>query len=148
MQGAQVGLQGVAGAQAGYGLTNQASANMANMGTQQLAAQNSIYNTQNQIGGQQQTQQQNALNQQYQDFLDQKNYPYKQLAFQSDMLRGLPLSQASGQMYSAPPSMAATAAGLGTAAIGASKLMAKGGKVKAKKQRPAGLAELAISRMA
>jgi hypothetical protein len=117
------------------------------MGTQQLAAQNSIYNTQNQIGGQQQTQQQNALNQQYQDFLDQKNYPYKQLAFQSDMLRGLPLSQSSNQIYSAPQSPLTQVAGAGLVAKGLGAF-AKGGKVKVKKQRPAGLAELAISRMA
>jgi hypothetical protein len=147
MQGAQIGLQGVAGAQAGYGITNQASANMANMGTQQLAAQNSIYNTQNQIGGQQQAQQQAALNQQYQDFLNQRNYPYQQLAFQSDMLRGLPLSQTASQMYAAPQSALTQVAGGALVAKGLGAF-AKGGRVKAKKQRPAGLAELAISKMA
>jgi hypothetical protein len=69
------------------------------------------------------------------------------LGFMSDMLRGLPLSQSSSQIYQAPPSALSTAAGLGTAALGASKLglFAKGGAVT---QRPAGLAELAISRMA
>ena len=65
------------------------------------------------------------------------------------MLRGLPMSQSTNQMFQAPPSAAATAAGLGTAAIGAAQLMrAKGGAIKEKKQRPAGLAELAISKMA
>jgi hypothetical protein len=65
----------------------------------------------------------------------------------SDMVRGLPLSQSSSQMYQQPPSMVSQLAGLGTAAYGASKLMAKGGSVN-DAQRPAGLAELAISRMA
>jgi hypothetical protein len=64
----------------------------------------------------------------------------------SDMLRGLPMSQSTNQMFQAPVSTAATVAGLGTAAYGASKL-AKGGKVK-DTRRPAGLAELAISKMA
>jgi len=69
------------------------------------------------------------------------------LGFQSDMLRGLPLSQSSSQIYQAPPSNLSTAVGLGTAALGASRLgmFAGGGAVT---QRPAGLAELAISRMA
>jgi hypothetical protein len=108
-----------------------------------------MLNAQNTMGGQQQAQQQAALTQQYQDFLTQKQAPYQQLSYQSDMLRGLPMSQSTNQMFQAPPSAAATAAGLGTAAIGAAQLMrAKGGAIKEKKQRPAGLAELAISKMA
>jgi hypothetical protein len=106
-----------------------------------------INKLQQSYGTQQQQQEQNILSQQYQDFLNQQNYPYKQLGFQSDMLRGLPLSQSSSQIYQAPPSALSTAAGLGTAAYGASRLgmFAGGGAVT---QRPAGLAELAISRMA
>jgi hypothetical protein len=78
--------------------------------------------------------------------LNQQNYPYKQLGFMSDMLRGLPLSQASQQIYQQQPSALTQLAGLGTAAYGVSR-MAEGGKVKENK-RGAGLAELAISRMA
>jgi hypothetical protein len=97
----------------------------------------------------QQAQQQQALTQQYQDFLTQKQYPYQQLSYMSDMLRGLPMTQATQQLFQAPPSATSTMAGLGTAALGASQLMkAKGGSIKEKKQRPAGLAELAISKMA
>ena len=62
----------------------------------------------------------------------------------SDMIRGLPLTQQSQTMYQQPPSMISQAAGLGTAALGASKLFAKGGSVS---DRPAGLAELAIHNM-
>jgi hypothetical protein len=54
----------------------------------------------------------------YQDFLKQKNYPYQQLAFMSDMLRGLPLSQSAQQVYSAPPNMGSQLGGLGMSALG------------------------------
>jgi len=138
--GAGLGLQGLQTAISGAG-------QLGSLGGQQFAQGMDINKLQQSYGTQQQQQEQNIQSQQYQDFLNQQNYPYKQLGFMSDMLRGLPLSQASQQMYQAPPSALSTAAGLGTAALGASKLglFAKGGAVT---QRPAGLAELAISRMA
>jgi len=63
----------------------------------------------------------------------------------SDMLRGLPLTQTSASIYQPAPSMGSQLIGAGTALAGASKLFAKGGSVNS---RPAGLAELALSRMA
>jgi hypothetical protein len=87
---------------------------------------------------------QNVLNNQSQDYLNYHNYPYKQFGFMSYMLRGLPLTQQSGTVYQTPPSMMSQVAGLGTAALGASKLFAKGGAVS---DRPAGLAELALYNM-
>jgi hypothetical protein len=69
-------------------------------------------------GAVQQAQGQQALDLAYQDFIQQKQYPYQQLAFQSDMLRGLPLSQAAQQQYTAPPSMMSQLGGLGTTALG------------------------------
>jgi len=138
--GAGLGLQGLQTALQGAGQMGQ-------LGGQQFAQGMDINKLQQSYGTQQQQQEQNILSQQYQDFLNQQNYPYKQLGFMSDMLRGLPLSQSSSQIYQAPPSALSTAAGLGTAALGASRLgmFAGGGAVT---QRPAGLAELAISRMA
>ena len=138
--GAGLGLQGLQTALQGAGQMGQ-------LGGQQFAQGMDINKLQQSYGTQQQQQEQNIMSQKYQDFLNQQNYPYKQLGFMSDMLRGLPLSQSSSQIYQAPPSALSTAAGLGTAALGASKLglFAKGGAVT---QRPAGLAELAISRMA
>jgi hypothetical protein len=67
------------------------------------------------------------LNNQYQDFQSYQNYPYKQLGFMSDMLRGLPLTQQSSSIYQAPPSTAQNVASLGLGAAGISKLMANGG---------------------
>jgi hypothetical protein len=135
--GAGLGLQGLQAA-------NQSAANLANIGQTQYGQNMGLLSMQNQFGGQQQGQVQNILNNQYQDYLNYQNYPYKQLGFMSDMIRGLPLTQQSSTMYQAPPSMVSQVAGLGTAALGASKLFAKGGSVN---DRPAGLAELAIYNM-
>ena len=97
---------------------------------------------------QQQGQMQNELNTEYQDFLNYQNYPYKQLGFMSDMIRGLPLTQQSSSMYQQPPSMVSQVAGLGGAALTGAKLFgAKGGATGDLERRPAGLAELAIHNM-
>lgn len=123
-----------------------AAGQLGQLGQNQYAQNLGINQLQQATGATEQAQQQAALTQQYNDFMAQKQYPYQQLSYMSDMLRGLPMSQTTNSMFQAPVSTAATVAGLGTAAYGASK-MAKGGKVK-EKQRPAGLAELAISKMA
>ena len=137
--GAGLGLQGLQAA-------NQSAANLANIGQTQYGQNMGLLSMQNQFGGQQQGQVQNILNNQYQDYLNAQNYPYKQMGFMSDMIRGLPLTQQSQTMYQQPPSMISQAAGLGTAAIGASKLgmFAGGGSVN---DQPAGLADLAIYNM-
>ena len=135
--GAGLGLQGMQAA-------NQSAANLANIGQTQYGQNMGLLSLQNQFGTQQQGQVQNILNNQYQDYLNAQNYPYKQMGFMSDMIRGLPLTQQSQTMNQAAPSMISQAAGLGTAALGASKLFAEGGAVN---DRPAGLAELAIYNM-
>jgi hypothetical protein len=60
------------------------------------------------------------------------------------------LSQTSSTMYQAAPSTMSQVAGLGTAAYGLSKMAgaAKGGSTKDIRKRGAGLAELALARMA
>jgi hypothetical protein len=146
--GAGLGLQGL---QTGL----QASGALGNLGATQFGQQAQALGLQGQMGGVQQQQQQNVLNQQYQDFLNQKQYPYQQLGFMSDMLRGLPLAQTTSATYS-NPSMLSQVAGLGTAAAGAYGMYKGLGGGKAggtteeisKRGRPAGLAELAIYNMA
>jgi hypothetical protein len=135
--GAGLGLQGMQTALSG-------AKSLADIGQTQYGQNMGLLSLQNQFGGQQQQQVQNALNTEYQDFLNAQNYPYKQLGFMSDMLRGLPLTQQSQAMYAPPPSAVSQVAGLGTAALGASRLFAKGGSVS---DRPAGLAELAVYNM-
>lgn len=139
--GAGLGLQGLQTA-------NTAAQNLANIGQTQYGQNVGLLNLQNQLGGQQQQQTQNILNNQYQDFLNYQNYPYKQLGFMSDMLRGLPLTQQSSTVYAPPPSMVSQVAGLGGAALTGAKLFgAKGGATKDLEERPAGLAELAVYNM-
>jgi hypothetical protein len=88
---------------------------------------------QQQVGAQQQALQQQGLTQGYQDFLNQQNYPYKQLGFMSDLIRGLPLGQQStAQVYQPPGSLAGQVAGIGMGAYGLSRAFggfAEGGEV-------------------
>jgi len=118
LQGLQTGLQG---AQA-----------LGALGGQQFQQGMDINKLQQQVGATQQTAQQQQLDIAYQDFLRQKNYPYTQLAFMSDLLRGsgVPLSQAAQQIYQAPPSPISQIAGLGLGAYGLSRMMKDGGEVK------------------
>ena len=134
--GAGLGLQGLQTAMTG-------AKSLADIGQTQYGQNLGLLDVQNRFGAQQQQQMQNALNTEYQDFLNFQNYPYKQLGFMSDMIRGLPLTQQSQTMYAQPPSMLQQAAGLGITgkALGA---FAEGGSVD---ERPAGLADLAIYRM-
>jgi hypothetical protein len=134
--GAGLGLQGLQTA-------NQAAQNLANIGQTQYGQNMGINQMQNQYGLQQQQQQQNILNNQYQDFLNYQNAPYKQMGFMSDILRGLPLTQQSASMYQTPPSFGSQLIGAGTTAAGIA-LRAKGGSVG---EQPAGLVDLALSRM-
>jgi hypothetical protein len=135
MQGAQVGLQGVSGAQAGYGLANQAASNLANIGTQQLAGQTGILGLQNQIGGQQQQQEQQYINQAIQNYAQAQEAPMQSFNQFNSLLRGYALPGTTQTQYQAAPPIANQLAGFGTAAIGASQLSnvlgkKKGGTVK------------------
>jgi hypothetical protein len=77
---------------------------------------------QNQYGLQQQAQMQTDINNKYQDFLNYQNYPYKQLGFMSDIIRGVPLTSTGSSVYTAPPSTAQNIASLGLGVAGVSKL--------------------------
>jgi len=147
--GAGLGLQGLQTALTG-------ASTLGNLGNTQYNQNMGINQMQNQLGAQQQQQVQSDLNNQYQDFLGSQNYPYKQIGFMSDILRGAPTTNAGSTMYNyqAPPSMLSQIGGAGAAAIGAFGLKAKGGMVGryAKgglvKSRPQGLVALAIHSMA
>jgi hypothetical protein len=143
--GAGLGLQGIqAGAQGAQMLFDQGK---------DAAATQQLFGTQQQQGVQ------DILSQRYQDFINQQNYPYKQLGFFSDIVRGtgqLSSGASGATVYQPPPSTVSQLAGLGTAALGLSNLSKtlgnkKGGRVSEAKIRKhnkaAGLAELAISRI-
>jgi hypothetical protein len=139
--GAGLGLQGLQTALSG-------AKSLADIGNTQYGQNVGLLNIQNQFGGQQQQQMQNALNTEYQDYLNAQNYPYKQLGFMSDMLRGLPLTQQSSAMYGQAPSAVSQIAGLGGAALTGAKLFgAKGGATGDLERRPAGLADLTLYQM-
>jgi hypothetical protein len=128
IQGAQAGMQGVQGAVgagqyglSGLGMAGSAGSTLGALGQTQFGQQQAINQSQMQAGAQQQALQQQGLNVAYQQYQDQMNYPYKQLAFQSDMLRGLPLSQSSQNVYQAAPPMSQQLMGMGLGAAGFSK---------------------------
>jgi hypothetical protein len=112
-----------------------------------------INQLQNQYGTQQQQLEQAKINQQIQDYATAQQYPMLQLANMNALTRGLPMQSATTQIYQAAPSTASQLAGLGLTGYGLSQLggsttaKAQGGQIK-EKTRPAGLAELALSKMA
>ena len=149
--GAGLGLQGMQTALTG-------ASTLGNLGNTQYNQNMGINQMQNQLGAQQQQQVQSGLNNQYQDFQSAQNYPYKQIGFMSDILRGAPTTNAGSTMYNyqAPPSLMSQIGGLGATALGEFGAFnkanggmvgsyAKGGLVKSK---PQGLVALAIHSMA
>lgn len=119
--GAGLGMQGLQTALQGAG-------QLGALGGQQFQQGMDINKLQNAYGGQQQALQQQGLTQAYEDFQNQQNYPYKQLGFMSDMVRGLPLGQQTTKtMYEPNPGMAQQIGALGMGAYGLSKFMADGG---------------------
>jgi hypothetical protein len=81
MQGLQTGLQ--------------AAGQLGQLGGQQFQQGMDINKLQNVYGGQQQQQAQRPLDMAYQDFLNQQNYPYKQLGYMSDLVNSQPSCQLS-----------------------------------------------------
>lgn len=140
MQGAQAGLQGVQTATgagqyglAGLGQATQAASTLGNIGSQKLAAETGILNTQSQMGAQQQALEQQKINQAIQDYATAQQYPMMQLGQLSALLRGLPLQQATTQSYQAAPSALSQMSGLGlTGAAMYGLAKKKGGKIKEK----------------
>jgi hypothetical protein len=103
--GAGLGMQG-------FGQANQAAQNLGALGMQNYQQNMGIAQAQALGGAQVQAQEQQELSQNYQDFLNQQNYPYKQLGFMSDLIRGTPTSGGAATMYQAPPSAQSQTVGL------------------------------------
>jgi hypothetical protein len=118
--GAGLGLQGLQTALTGANTLGQ-------LGQQQYQQGMGINALQNQYGLQQQAQMQKEIDTKYGDYMAAQNYPYKQLSFMSDIIRGVPLTQTGSSIYQAPPSTAQNITALGLGAAGISKLMANGG---------------------
>jgi hypothetical protein len=110
--GANLGLQGLAGASQTAGMLGQ-------LGGAQQQADIARLGLQNQLGGQQQQFQQGIINQAIQDYATQQQYPFMQLSTMSNLLRGLPMQAMTTQGYQAAPSAISQLGGLGATALGA-----------------------------
>jgi hypothetical protein len=135
--GSQLGLQGL---QAGIGASGQAAqtgATLGQLGIGQQQTDLARLGAQEQFGALGQREQQAALDLAYQDFLAQQRYPYSQLGFMSDILRGSGNLAGTGgtALYQAPPSTGSQLLGLASTlggaylAGGAPKLFKEGGEV-------------------
>lgn len=132
MQGAGMGLQGVGAQQAGYGLAGQMAGTLGNIGNTQLANQMGLLGFQNQIGGQQQNQMQQYINNAINNYAQAQQQPLQNLNAFNALLRGYAIPGQTTTQYQAAPSGISQLAGLGTAAYGLNSLMKKkGGVIKA-----------------
>ena len=121
--GAGLGMQGL-------GLANQSASNLGALGQTQYGQNMGITGLQNQFGLQQQQQAQNIANTKYEDFQNAQNYPFKQMGFMSDIVRGLPTSTTASTMFQSAPTAIQNLTSLGLGAAGISSLMkAEGGTV-------------------
>jgi thiamine monophosphate synthase len=169
-QNAQLAAQyGLAGLQAGeqsrqfganlglQGLQQQlaAAGQLGGLGQTQFGQEMGILEAQQRAGALQQQREQTQLDAAYQQFLAQKQYPYQQLGFMSDILRGVPATTSAQQLYQAPATPVNQLASLGLGAYGVNQLFGgsgkkKGGVIKKYKKggvvkaSGAGLGELAI----
>ena len=146
--GANLGLQGL-------GLAGQMGAQLGQIGQTAFGQDLSALQAQQQAGALQQQREQTQLDAAYQQFLAQKQYPYQQLGFMSDILRGIPATTSAQQLYQAPATPVNQLASLGLGAYGVNQLFGgsgkkKGGVIKKYKKggvvkaSGAGLGELAI----
>jgi len=136
--GGSLGLQGLQTALQGAGQLGQ-------FGQQEFGQQKDILGLQSQFGGQQRQYEQQLRDAEAQNFAAQQRYPYQQLEFMSNILRGTPMGTVQS-MYQPPPNPLSQLAGAGTALYGASRagMFAEGGEVKA---AGGGLMDLAVAEM-
>jgi hypothetical protein len=118
--GSELGLRGFQTGITGAGQAAQAGQALGQIGSAQQQADLARLQAQEQFGGLTQQQQQQALDMAYQDFLSQQQYPYKQLGFMSDLLRGSANLAGTGgkTIYEAPPSTTQNLMQLGLGGLG------------------------------
>ena len=146
-----VGLKGLEAALA-------ASGRLGDLGTAEFSQEIDTLGAQQKAGAQRQTQDQSKLQTDYEEFLKQNKYPYEQLEFMSNIMRGTPYGTTSST-YTPGPSAGQQLLGLGTS-LGGAYLMGPaggaaatnffkrgkdGGMMTTKKMKSGGLSELAIS---
>jgi hypothetical protein len=113
--GANLGLQGLQTALTGAG-------QLAQIGKDTQATDIARLQAQQAVAGAEQSQRQKALDMAYQDFLAQREFPYRQLEFYNAMLRGLPVkADTTSSSYQAQPNVAQQVLGYGIPALALSK---------------------------
>ena len=135
-----------------------ASGRLGELGTAGFSQEVDTLGALQKAGAQRQTQEQSKLQTDYEEYLKGKKYPYEQLEFMSNIMRGTPYGTTSST-YTPGPSAGQQMLGLGTSLAGAylmgpaggaaaSKAFGfnkKGGLISTKKMKSGGLSELAIS---
>jgi len=101
----------------GLGQAGASAGTLGQLGQTQFGQEQAANQAMVSAGTQQQALQQKGLDAAYQQYQAQLNYPYQQIGFMSDLLRGLPLTQQSQSIYQ-NPSMISQATGLGLAGYG------------------------------
>ena len=114
--GADLGLRGA-------GQATASGATLGQLGQTQFGQEEAAMRAQAAAGGQRQALEQERLTQDYQDFLNQRNYQKQNVAFMADVLRGAPMQQATQATYQAQPGMAAQLGQIGLGAYGINQLM-------------------------
>lgn len=111
--GTEAGLRGAA-----TGI--QGAQVMGQLGTAQQQTGLDLARAQETFGGLEQGEKQRALDLAYQDFLAQQQYPYKQIGFMSDLMRGSANLAGTGAktVYEAPPSQLSQIVGPGLLGLG------------------------------
>jgi hypothetical protein len=115
IQGAQTALQG--------------ANTLGQLGQQQFGQQMDITQQQNNFGNQQQQNVQRILDQQFGDFQAERDRPFQQIGFMSDLLRG---AGSTTRTMNPGPSALSQVAGAGVAAAGLGAFKAAGGTVSAR----------------
>ena len=101
LQASQLGLQSAL----------QGAQQLGQLGQLQFGQAKDIVGLQAAAGAERQALQQKKYEQDYADFLRQKQFPYQQAQFIMEMARGMPM-QSTEQLYKAPPSLAGQLGGL------------------------------------
>jgi hypothetical protein len=126
ISGAQAGMQGVGQAVGAgqYGLSGaqlgiSGAGALGQLGQEQYAQEMGITDAMQKFGALQQGQSQQQRDFEYQQFLAQQQYPYQQLSYMSDLLRGVPSTQSAQLTYAQQPNQTAQLLGAGLGAYGA-----------------------------
>lgn len=101
----------------GLNQANQSAQTLSNLGVNQQQADTQRIQLQNTMAAEQQGLEQKKMDQDYADFLRQRDYPMEQLSYFSNILHGLPVTMGStSTTYAPPPSLASQIIGTGLGA--------------------------------